>query len=97
MQKIYKCSILVKKIKKLKNLKNGEKKWAGTPVYTYYWRRVRDNNKGIIFIGRWNAWNASKNISNNKCYDKTWFERYTNKKQRKILIKLFLGGKEAKT
>ena len=34
--KNYKYSILVRKIKKLKNLKNGKKKWAQTPIYTYY-------------------------------------------------------------
>ena len=34
--KNYKYSILVRKIKKLKNLKNGKKKWAQTLIYTYY-------------------------------------------------------------
>ena len=31
-----KYSFLVKKTKKFKNLKNGQKKCAGTLIYTYY-------------------------------------------------------------
>ena len=33
----YKYSIFSKKNEKIKNLKNGEKKWPWTPIYTYYW------------------------------------------------------------
>ena len=34
--KNYEYSILVKKVKKLKNIKNDKKWCAKTPIYTYY-------------------------------------------------------------
>ena len=36
MSEIFKYSIFSRKNKEIKNLKNGEKKWAGTGIYTYY-------------------------------------------------------------
>ena len=34
--RIYEYSILKRKNKKIKNLKNGEKKWSGIAIYAYY-------------------------------------------------------------
>ena len=37
MQENYKYSVFSKKNKKMKNLKNGEKKWPDIGIYTYYY------------------------------------------------------------
>ena len=60
--KNYKYSFLVKKNKKFKNLKKGEKKCAGTLIYAYYY--VHDNTGAMIGGGGRYFLKIGKNCSN---------------------------------